>query len=31
MELKDTEQTTSDYLSEIIGSQKDIKQLVKKL
>ena len=31
MEIKDNDQTTSSYLSEIMGSQKDIKQLVKKL
>ena len=31
IELKDLDQSTSDYLSDLIGSQKDIKQLVKKL
>jgi hypothetical protein len=31
MEIKDVDQPTSDYLYEIIGNQKDIKRLVKKL
>ena len=31
MELRDIDQTTSEYLNSVIGEQKDIKQLVKKL
>lgn len=31
MDVKDTDQYTSDYLYEIMGNQKDIKQFVKKL